>query len=36
MGSQVRILLVEDDREIVMFLRDFLVKKRFQVESADG
>lgn len=36
MENQIRILLVEDDDSIVLFLRDFLQKEGFAVDSVDG
>lgn len=35
MGRSVRLLLVEDDSSIVMFLKDFLEKEGFEVNHAD-
>ena len=36
MDNTVKILLVEDDNSIVMFLKDFLEKEGFAVEHVDG
>ena len=36
MEHTIRILLVEDDSSIVMFLKDFLEKEGFAVDSVDG
>lgn len=36
MERTIRILLVEDDSSIVMFLKDFLTKEGFGLESVDG
>lgn len=36
MENRIRILLVEDDGSIVLFLKDFLQKEGFEVDSADG
>lgn len=36
MGNHIRLLLVEDDSSIVLFLKDFLQKEGFEADSADG
>lgn len=36
MEKTVNILLVEDDKSIIMFLKDFLKKEGFQVEQVDA